>query len=67
MLNRWNFLKTGFYEGINFGHCFVERGQAVLDLITRTMRKPAVNGRQVFRDELKSASLGVGQIDDDDS
>ena len=20
MLNRWNFLKTGFYEGINLGH-----------------------------------------------
>ena len=53
-------------EEDEFGHCFVERGQAMLDLITRTMGKPAVDGRQVFRDELKSASLGVGQIDDDE-
>ena len=38
----------------------------MLDLITRTMRKPAVNGRQVFRDELKSASLGIAQNDDEE-
>ena len=52
-------------EEDNFGHCFVKRGQAMLDLITRTMRKPAFDGRQVFLDELKSASLRVGQIDDE--
>lgn len=40
-----------------FGDCFVERGQAMLDLINRTMGKPAVNGRQVFRDALDSAGL----------
>ena len=52
-------------EEDEFGHCFVERGQAMLDLITRTMGKPTVDGRQVFLDELKSASLRVGQIDDE--
>ena len=52
-------------ESDEFGDCFVQRGQAMLDLITRTMGKPAVDGRQVFRNELKSASLDVGQIDDD--
>ena len=46
-------------EEDDFAHCFVERGQAMLDLITHTMRKPVVNGRQVFRDELESAGLGV--------
>ena len=53
-------------EEDDFGHCFEERGQAMLDLITQTMRKPAVNGRQVFRDELKSASLGIVQNDDEE-
>ena len=53
-------------EEDNFGHCFVKRGQAMLDLITRTMRKPAFDGRQVFLDELKSASLGIVQNDDDE-
>ena len=52
-------------EEDDFGHCFVERGQAMLDLIASTMGKPVVDGRQVFRDELKSASLGVGQDDDE--
>lgn len=40
-----------------FGDCFVERGQAMLDLINRTMGKPTVDGRQVFRDALDSAGL----------
>ena len=53
-------------EEDEFGHCFVERGQAMLDLIARTMGKPTVDSRHVFRDELESASLGVGQIDDDE-
>ena len=53
-------------EADDFGQCFVERGQAILDLITRTMGKSAVNGRQVFRDELKSASLGLVQDDDEE-
>ena len=54
-------------EEDDFGHFFVERGQAILDLITRTMGKSAVNGRQVFRDELKSVSLGLVQDDDEEA
>ena len=53
-------------EKDDFGHCFVERGQAMLDLITRTMGKLSVDGRQVFRDELKAVSLGLGQVDDEE-
>ena len=53
-------------ENDGFGHCFVERGQEMLDLITRTMGKPQFDGRHVFREELKSASLGVDQIDYDE-
>ncbi len=53
-------------EKDDFGHCFVERGQAMFDLITSTMGKSAVDGRQVFRDELKSASLSIDQIDEDE-
>ena len=49
----------------DFAHCFLERGQAMLDLINRTMGKPTVNGRQVFLNELTSASLDVSQIDDE--
>ena len=53
-------------ENDEFGNCFVERGQAMLDLISRTMGKSTVDGRQVFRDELKSASLGIGEMDEDE-
>ena len=35
-------------ERNQFGDFFVERGQAMLDLINRTMRKPAVDSRNVF-------------------
>ena len=48
-----------------FGDCFVERGQAMLDLINRTMGKPAVDGRQVFRDALDSAGLAEQDSDDE--
>ncbi len=48
-----------------FGDCFVERGQAMLDLINRTMGKPAVDGRQVFRDALDSAGLAEQDGDDE--
>ena len=52
-------------EGDIFGDCFVERGQAMLDLINRTMGKPTVDGRQVFRDALDSAGL-MEEYDDDE-
>lgn len=53
-------------ENDEFGHCFVERGQAMLDLITRTMGKLAVDGRQVFLKELDTASLRDEAVDDDE-
>ena len=48
-----------------FGDCFVERGQAMLDLINLTMGKPAADGRQVFRDALGSAGLAEQYGDDE--
>lgn len=53
-------------EDDDFGKCFKKRGQAMLDLVTYTMGKPTVDARQVFRDELASASLGVVQEDEDE-
>ena len=53
-------------EEDNFSHCFVERGQAMLDLIAHTMRKPTVDGRQVFATELESANLAISQSADED-
>ena len=48
-----------------FGDFFVERGQAMIELINRTMGKPAVDGRQVFRDALDSAGLAEQDSDDE--
>lgn len=53
-------------EQDDFRHCFVERGQAMLDLINRTMGKPTADRRQVFRDTLDSIGL-VTEPDDDDT
>ena len=53
-------------ENDDFGKCFIRRGQAMLDLVTYIMGKPTVDARQVFRDELASASLGVVQVDEDE-
>ena len=49
-----------------FRECFVARGQAMLDLITRTMRKPAIDGREVFRSALDSAGLTSDPYGSDD-
>ena len=46
-----------------FGDCFVERGQAMLDLINRAMRKPHVDGRSVFRSALDAAGVTIDQDD----
>ena len=53
-------------EEDDFRYCFVERGQAMVDLINRTMGKPTVDRRDVFRDEMSSASLVAEQADDDE-
>jgi len=41
----------------NFPESFVERGQAMFELINKAMRKPVVNVREAFRDALKFAGL----------
>lgn len=53
-------------EKDRFGECMVARGQAMLDLINLTLGKPTVDGREMFRDELISASPATEQYDDDD-
>ena len=53
-------------EQDHFGDCFVERGQAMLDLINRAMRKPQVDGRSVFRNALDSAGLASDQYGSDE-
>ena len=53
-------------EGDRFGDYFVERGQAMFDLINRAMRKPPIDGRLVFRNALDSAGLTTGKYDSDD-
>ena len=60
-----HWIEPGLLEKDLFGDCFVERGQAMLDLINRTMGKPAVDGRQVFRDALDSAGLAEQDSDDE--
>ena len=52
-------------ESDDFGQCFVERGQAMFELINQTMGKPSFDARQVFRDELVSARIGLDWIDDE--
>ena len=49
-----------------FADCFVARGQAMLDLISRTMRKPSIDGREVFRGALDSAGLTSEPYGSDD-
>ena len=53
-------------ENDQFGQCFVERGQALYDLINDTMHKPSSDIRHVFREELAAASVGLVPIDDDE-
>ena len=60
-----HWLDHNLLERDRFGDCFVERGQAMLDLINLTMGKPPADGRQVFRDALDSAGL-ADQFGDDE-
>ena len=53
-------------EGDRFGDFFVDRGQAMLDLINRAMRRPVIDGRAVFRNALDSAGVTTGNYDGDD-
>ena len=53
-------------EQDRFSDFFVARGQAMLDLINKTMRKPEVDGRSVFRKALDSAGLVTDSYAEDD-
>ena len=53
-------------EKDRFGDCFVSRGQAMLDLVSQTMGKSTVDGRQVFRDALDSAGLTGDSYESDE-
>ena len=53
-------------EQDRFGDFFVERGQAMLDLINRTMGKQALDGREAFRNALDSAGLATDRYAADD-
>ena len=60
-----HWLDSDLLEKDQFGDCFVERGQAMLDLINQAMDKPTVDTRQVFRDALDSAGLAEQYGDDE--
>ena len=53
-------------ERDDFGQCFVERGQAMYDLISDAIGKPSSDVRQVFREELANARIGIAPVDDED-
>ena len=40
-----------------FADCFVDRGEAMLELIGKAMGKPIPSGRDVFRNALHSSRL----------
>ena len=48
------------------GDFFVACGQAMLDLINKTIRKPETDGREVFRKALDSAGLATYRYAEDD-
>ena len=60
-----HWIDPNLLEGDKFGDCFVERGQAMLDLINQTMGKPTSDRRQVFQTALNSASLATKQDGDE--
>ena len=62
---RAHWIEPAKLEEDDFKACFVGRGQAMLDLITKTMGKPQIDGCQVFHDELSSAQL-IDEYDDDE-
>ena len=47
----------GSFKGDNFAEFFVERGEAMLELIGKAMGKPMPSGQEVFRGALRSAGL----------
>ena len=61
LLSHW--INPELLAGDQFGDCFVQRGEAMLELIGTAMGKPTQNGRDTFVNALRSA--GIGQAVDE--
>ena len=61
-----HWLKPELLRGDKFADCFVERGQAMFELINRAMGKLKTDGREAFRNALTSAGISEYVDDDDD-
>ena len=61
-----HWIDPGELEDDDFGHCFVERGQAMYELITKTIGKPGADARPVFREELATARIGISSVDEEE-
>ena len=60
---RSHWLKPELLAADQFGGCFVDRGEEMLQLIGNAMGKPIPSGREVFRNALSSA--GIQQVIDE--
>lgn len=60
---RAHWLNPELMAADQFAECFVQRGEAMLDLIGRAMGKPMPSGRNVFWNALNSAGF-VEEFDD---
>ena len=56
---RTHWLSPELLEADKFAECFVERGQAMLELIGRAMRRDLGSGREVFLQALQSVGLAT--------
>ena len=52
-----HWLDAEILEKDQFGHCFVERGEAMLELIGGAMGKPIAGGEEIFWEALRAAGL----------
>jgi hypothetical protein len=55
LLSHW--LNPESLSADRFADCFVERGEAMLDLIGKAMGKPMPSGRETFLNALNSAGI----------
>ena len=63
---RTHWLKPELLRGDKFADCFVERGQAMFELINKAMGKPKTDGREAFRNALSSAGISEYVDDEED-
>ena len=65
---RSHWLKPELLAADQFGECFVDRGEEMLQLIGNAMGKPIPSGREVFRNALSSAGIQqtIDEYDDAD-